>query len=800
MRHIDIVANYFRTAQRRLRNDLLVSVIGILGLSVAIGCCIILYLFVQHEWSFDDFHEQEDRIYRIVTTKTTESNTKTQSAASPAPLAEALESEFPAVEHTVRLTPSTTDVTAQNQSSERKILFSDSSILDVFSFDVVAGGGPLLQPGSAVITESVAREYFGDRNPIGENIDVVIRDVARSYTIGAVLKTPPATSSISFEILLPYVDVKYAFAPGPLRSFAMQSWGIPQARTFIKTSGSNVESVRSSLASFVQANYGDEAKNIALSLQPLNEVHFTPEIRDALHPARPPMYTYILGLLTVLILGIACANYVILSIGRATRRKTEVGIRKALGAQASDIGVQFWGESLLSTVAALIFGVGLAALVLPSFNTLFDIPLQLQLADGSLLLALLVTTLVVSIIAGGYPTLTYSRLPFQTVLSGKGSSGQQSTAARTLVVAQFTAAALLITGVFTMSGQLDHLLEKDVGFDDQSTLILNMGNVGENVLSAFQTELRGISGVEHTGGALTVLGAPLSTEFVTPNLTYNGYINFVDSSFAESIGLTIVSGRDFSSRRSDENAVVVNQAFVRKAGWDTPVGQTVRASDEEAFANIINGRRIVGVVEDYHYESLHHTIRPLMLLPNGSISKSSQSLAVRVKTENVGNTLSNIESVWKGMIPDAPFQYQFADQVISEQYAAEQRWTTVVSYGATAAILIACSGLFGLALLSAQQRKKEIGIRKVLGATQSSILALMLKDFGTLVMLATVLALPLGFVGIRIWTQNFSYPAPLSPLPFFYAFLLTAGIALVTVGYVSIRSAKTDPVMTIRQE
>ncbi len=819
--------NYFKIALRNLRKHKVSTVINVGGLALGLACCILLFLFVRHEWTFDRFHEKADRIHRLIRVEQDPGGARRLRALNPPAMASALEEVFPEVEETVRFGRMTASVTHGEQTFEEDVLLADPAVFDVFTFPFAAGNPEtaLDDPNSVVLSEEAARKYFGSENPIGRRLTVAFEQHTLDAVVTGVTREAPANSSIAWQLMMPYENIQHRFAVPP-SLWQQLSHEMPIARTYVLLPNpERAEALESKLPAFAEERPSGEALHIVggdeavgLRLQPLTEVHLSPEVTGGLTPASNPMYSYILAGIALLVLGIACINFMTLALGRSAGRALEVGIRKVVGARREQVAAQFWGEALLTSTFALILGLTLAQLFLPAFNRLADADLAFDLfGEPALWLVLAGLALVVGLVAGGYPALVLSGFRPTEVLKGTARLGGRRWLTRGLVVVQFALSIAFVAGALIMSDQLTYLSEKELGFNEEHVVAIYTDEVEEEAPSdepgdeveqgptfyeRFRTEALRYPSVQAVAGAFSDFPGSFGNNLqLGDTAQVRTHMNIVSDNFVEVMQIDLLSGRDLSADGfSGEGApALVNEALVRALGWTSPEAALGKDLPLETF---MGGApvRVVGVVENFHFESLHQEISPFIVQENSEMARSISTLLVRIAPEDIVQTLARLESVWQEVAPGVPFAYEFLDEVIAEQYRAEERWQAIVRYAAGFALVIACFGLFGLAALTAERRTKEIGIRKVLGASVPSIVALLSKDFLTLVGLAFVIAAPVAYYAMSTWLEDFAYRIELGAGVFLLAGALALLIALATVSYQALRAATANPTEALRSE
>ena len=810
--------NYLVIALRTLRRQKGYAAINIVGLAVGMTCCLLIFLLVRHEWSFDTFHAKAERIQRVLIEETGPDGSLDYHNLMPPPLAPEMEATFPGIETLTRVVKGTLGVRSGDQLVAENVVMVDSTFFDVLTFPLLAGDAAtaLDDPQSVVLTEPVAQSLFDVGSAyaaaVGRTLTVERGDDRYDFTVTGVMAPIPATSSLQFDLLLPFRQYETI-------RIGSNDWGGRTSLYLLLAEGQSAAALEAALPPFTEVQFAEriadrreagylaEGDAFRLVLQPLRGVHLTPTMPvNYEETPHNPLYSYILVGIALLVLGIACINFVILSVGRSTSRAREVGVRKTLGAFRGQLVRQFWGEALLMSVAALLLGVGLAALALPTFNTLTGQTLSLGSLDdvrGLLILAALVG--VVALLAGSYPALVLSSFQPARVLKGEAQGRGPSSFTRGLVVLQYTLSIALIICTLVIYQQLDYLLNRDLGFRGDQVVVVATPGLNEaqqrSVLTAFRDEVEdhnGVTDVIRTGYSFTrsydTFGwiAADGTPFETHNLG-------VDFGYLDALGMQLAAGRDFSPAFPSDStqSVLVNEAFVRTYGLDDPIGYVLTGLEDSFFGA---NPTIIGVVKDFNFQSLHDEVEPAMLNMHPDYYLGMNHMLVKVGGEDLPAALASMEQTWARVFPDRTFSYSFLDDDMAAQYEAERRWRSIFTYASGLAGLVACLGLFGLATLVVARRTKEIGVRKVLGASASGVALLVVKDFVLLVGLATVLAWPLAFAGMHRWLADFAYRIEMPWWVFLAAGAAALLLALVTVSYHALRAATSDPVKALRIE
>lgn len=804
-----MLRNYFKVALRYLSKHKGYTLINVLGLGVGIACCILIMLFVKSELSFDRFHTKSDRIHRAWLEEHYQGEIF-RNTATPIPLGPVLQAGLPEAETTCRVANLTPMVTYNNNTFTEPVSMVDSTFFNLFDFDFQTGNksSALATNNAIVVTEAAAKKYFGKEPAIGKNLEVQLGDAKVLFTVTAIVKDLPLESSIRFAMLIPFSNASYIYS----EATRTRAWSNVSVGTYIllkegaKAADAN-HKIASIMNPLVAKNY--KPGEYLVRLQPLSDLHFNATLPAEVDRDSNPKYSYILGTIGLLILLIACINFVTLSIGRSVTRALEVGVRKVLGAGRRQLIRQFWGEAVLLTFLALIIGVGLAVVFLKPFNELASRELTLSFNGFTILFCFLVLCLI-ALVAGIYPAIVMSGFRPIEVLKGRQNAGYRIGFFRkALVVGQFVASIVMIIATISIGKQLNYLQSKDLGYKREQVIIvptnLPMGE-GDQLASRFRNTLAGNPQVLSSTTSLFSMAEYgwMSLGYTDNQKVFRQFrFNTVDADFIHSMGLQIVKGRAFAKDNpADSNVILVNEALVREYGWKDPIGQKLPGTYEQ---------QIIGVVKDFHYESLHAAIKPavLALKPDSIFSRSSDvnfafsprpRVTVRFKEGNVQEHLDYLRSVWKSVAGDRDFEYQFLDDALATAYQQEQRLGNIVKYASVLSIFIACMGLFGLATLVVVRRTKEIGIRKVLGAEVTNIVALLSKDFIIMVLVASLIAFPLAWWALNKWLQDFAYRIDIPLALFALSALAALVIALLTVSIQAIRAALTNPVKNLRTE
>jgi putative ABC transport system permease protein len=792
-----MIKNYFKTAWRNLIKSKVFSFINILGLTIGITVCMMIFLFIMNEFGFDNFHKDGDRIYRVM--RGFENEGKSTSVAYVSgPYAPALLNDFKGqVENVVRINQNDNLIAIGNQSfHEKKVIDADSNFFRFFSFPLIKGNAQtvLQNPHSVVLTETIARKYFGSvDNAMGKTI-VMDKDLPLKVT--GIAKDVPSNSHIEFDLVLPLENYKD-------RSW-MTTWINNAVYTYVKLAPHvNEAQIEKQLPAFMEKYMGGDMRkygfHFTLSLTSLKDVYFNDAAFDGIkHGDKSVVYIFLS--VAVLILLIACINFMNLSTIRAAERSKEVGLRKVLGALRNNLVWQFIGESVLLTIISCVLAVGLLLLLMPWYNQLLGYSLAVSWNALPVWLFLAGVIIVVGFLAGSYPAFFLSAFSPIQALKGKLRLGRGGSSFRqALVVVQFSISVFLIIGTVIITKQMKYVKNKQLGYNQEQTVVVPVDNNDiYNNMNVFKTSLQNESIVESVslmsgepGGFFD--GHVFDVEGHAER--WNARTEFADFEFVKTLGLKIIAGRNFSSQFATDttDAVLINKTAATKLGWtpDQAIGKWIQNTVRDT-----SKRRIIGVVADFNFQSLKNDIEPLVIAPN--IDRRVALIKLQSGRTQAGVAL--VQKAYKNVASAYPFEYRFLDQQFDQLYKKDLRQQTILTVFACLAIFVACLGLFGLASFTATKRFKEIGVRKVLGSSVNGIVLLLSKDLLKPVLIATCIALPAGYWAINKWLQNFAYKTSLSWWVFVLAALITFGIAFITVSIKAIKAAMTNPVSSLRTE
>jgi len=814
-----MIRNYLKVALRRFRLGGTHAVVNVLGLALGMATCSLIFLLVHHEWSYDRFHANLDRLHRVYLEYVSPEGEPGVQAMMPPDFTPSLKETFPAIEKATRYAGNDRDFRVDEELSRHQLVEVDPDFFEMFSFPAVAGDpvAAIADPVSMVVTTEAAEGLFGLRsnwsNALGRVVSIPNEDEVMDFRVGAVIEPMPENSSISFDVAISFENYDRLHVGG-------NNWGGRTSTYVFISQTADREALQASFPPFADIEFAEYVESMrgagfiaesddayALRLQPLADMHRNMDVWIPYEAsAHNPLYSWILTAIAGLILLIACINFMTLSVGQSTMRAREVGVRKVLGANRTQIMRQHWGESIVLAAVSLLFGGIAAALLLPAFSSLTETPLSITSVPPLLILfGIVLLVIIVGVVAGSYPAAVLSRFHPARVLKGSINSPRHGYLTRALVVLQFTISIGLIVATGIMTKQLRYMLDKDLGFEDDFVLAVEARGVArseaDGVLNYFRDTLlpyEGIAALSRAGYAFT-RGSDRNTWQNANGVTRSAYNFGVGHDWFDVLGMEVVAGRTFSREfpADSTQSIVVNEALVREFEIESPVGHVLTNWLDSIYEE---SPTIIGVVRDFSFQSLHNDVQPTVMNLHPGYYSYLGAILIKVRPDNVPATIARIEQAWNDVLPGKPFTYSFVDDDLARQYATERRWQRIVTYSSILAILIACLGLFGLAILAVGRRTKEIGIRKVLGASVTGVATLVSREFAVLVLVAGVIASPLAFLAMRSWLSNFAFSVSISPWIFVGAILLTMAIALGTVGIHAVRAARENPVSALRYE
>ncbi|HEV8507860.1 MAG TPA: ABC transporter permease [Chitinophagaceae bacterium] len=800
-----MIRNYFKTAWRNIVRNKAFSIIKILGLSIGLTACMLIFLYTKDELSYDQFHKNKAQLFRIIQTLQEGNNPAQTIGITTDVIGEAFSQQIPEIRQYVRVNGLTVTIKKKNNEvlTEQGMLVDDN-FFKVFSFPLVEGNKAtaLKDMRAVVLSRETAKKYFGTEDAVGEILQVEKNVGFENYLVTAIAENFPENSTIKAGM--------FFLQETSQRTIKANDWFGGSLNTFLLLSpGANITTVENKMQALFDKNTKDLLEKVQkeqgirfkakLALQPLTDIHLGKKAGtdNGLADGSKSTYSYILTCIAVFILIIACINFINLAVAQSLKRSKEIGIRKVVGGTRAQLIRQFLAESFLVSLIAFAAAIALTIAILPLFNDLANKKLSLSyLTDGYLYAGYFLLLVITSFIAGIYPSLVLSAFQPVKVLYGKQKMLGKNLLTKGLIVLQFALAIFLIIGTIAVNYQLNYLLHKKLGYDSSDLVKIDLpnSNMSDRLPALFENEVAGqknILSIAPRNGGRTISGAKANGK----NLTIE--FNKINDKYLPTFKIPIIAGRNFSPDHPSDsnNSVIVNETFVKEAGWklSEAIGQTIHFMDEKNRPSAI-----IGVIKDYHFASLKEKITP-ELFSMDSTNIYGQ-VWVKIDSKNIPQALASLESGYKKLWPFFPYTYQFMDDINAKNYETEAKWKQIISIASGLFIFISCIGLLGLVMLSIEQRTKEIGIRKVLGAAVSRIMMLVSKEFIILISIAFVIAVPVGYFFVHQWLENFAYRITIGWWMFAMAGALVITIALVTMSVQSIKAAIANPVKSLRTE
>ncbi|HZJ59428.1 MAG TPA: FtsX-like permease family protein [Chitinophagaceae bacterium] len=793
--------NYLKTALRHLWKNKTSSAINVVGLTVGLTCCLLIALYIQNELSYDNFEKNGKRIARVIMEyQFAGSSASTKGNFTSVRVAPVLKRNFPEIESSIKMAEYERVVRYKEKMvNEKKFMYADSTFFDIFSLRLLKGNShsALAGPHKVVVTESTAKKYFGDEDPIGKMLQV--SSDTDPYQVTGLIKDCPTNSQITFDFLASFSSL------GIPKDAESTYWDANYVTYFLLKNEASITGLQAKLPAFMKKEMAGQGATINMFLEPFNKIHlYSPY--DAFEPNNSITYIYILAAVALLILIIVGSTYINLSTARSLERAREVGVRKVIGARKYHLFWQFIGESALLCLFSVIFSLVISILLMPAFNQLTGKQLQVtSLLTLPFLLFSFLVAIGISLLAGSYPA--FILVNFQPVKVLKGafkSTGSGQWLRRSLIVFQFVISVFLIISTLSIQKQLYFIQHKKLGYDREHVLVLPMNDKMLANIDVIKEEFKSnpevisvsrcVRSPVEGGGGYNMRSATMP-EDQQINVTANP----IDEDFIQTVSLQIIAGSDLTSQDvkdatfdRDKNVYhfILNESAVKQLGW---------SPQEAVNKKMYMGSRagfVRGVVKDFHFETLRDPIKPFVLFNE----VRGRELLVKLTGQHLQQTISFLESKWKNLVPDRPFEYRFLDDDYNKLYNAEIRLGKIMDLFSGIAILLACLGLFGLSSYAAQQRIKEIGIRKVLGASARTIAIALSKDFVGLAIVAIAIALPIAWWATNKWLQDFSYRTDINWSIYVAAGLVTILLSVITVAFQAIKAAMANPVKSLRTE
>ena len=816
-----MIKNYLKVAWRNLKKNKIFSFINVFGLSIGLTCCMLIALYLNNELSYDSYHKNANRIFQLGTTFVKEGK-EDRTANTPAPVAKAMQMEFPEIEKGTRLLKMFADDRTLFQYTEpngnvksffeSKGFVADSTFFQVLTYKFKEGDAAtaLMNPNSVVINEQTAGKIFGKESPINKTLFISSSTIGDGdYKVTGVFTDPPSPSHIDAGFILSAGSASSNGFFGRQDDLASNNMFYTY---FLLKAGTVAKKLEAKFPAFIDKHAGANLKAMGFYkkqfLTAIKDVHLKANTSTNVSPSGSITYLYILGSIALFTLLIACINFMNLSTARSSKRAAEVGVRKVLGAEKSSLIRQFIGESVMMAMIAFILALVFTKALVPLFSRLSAKEIYFSFQQHAFLLGgFLVLALVTGLLAGSYPAFYLSSFQPVKVLKGRITNSLAANSLRKgLVVFQFVISAGLIVASVIINDQMQYLKNKELGFDKDGQVVIPLrSQVAKNSYSALKGELKKNTQIENVGASMYYPGIinpsdmPLYKEGDNMNSAKRTFMNWIDASFLQTLGIKPASGRLFSPEfPADTNLrMILNEEAIRKIGFknnEDAIGKNVAIDWQgETYR-----WQIVGVVKDFHFVDLHSAIEPygFQLINNQSFNY----LVAHAKANNMGSVLQSIGKTWKQLNPNEPFEYTFLNDDFQRNYEADNRLAAIVRNFTIIAILISCLGLFGLATFSAEQRTKEIGVRKVLGASVGNVVGLLSKEFLKLVFIGILIASPITWFVMNKWLQDFAYRTNISWLVFVVTAVIAIGIALLTISFQAIKAALANPVKSLRTE
>lgn len=798
-----MLKNYISIALRNLRKEKTYAAINIAGLAIGLAICLLVMAYIVDEYTFDSFHTDGDRIYRLI--KPPREGETGYYAGTPFPVRPMLIDNVPTIEMVTQLTSAEEAIVSANGRNFRELInFADSELFRMFSFRLIEGNAEtaLANPNSIVLDSSGAMRLFGSIDVVGRTLTVTTSGNEYDYAVSAIVEDLPTNSSLVYHFVLPAKEIA-KFLPFEL------GWNLTCAETFIKirldaTVGSVTDDVQAA-ADVVPGRAGNESV-WKFELQPLSDIHLNNAVSGETQTSSPT-YSYLLGGIGLIVLVLACINFTTLAIGRSQRRIREMGVRKVMGASEKQLFGQLLSEAVIVSVVALLLAFVLAELALPTFNELSGKSISsILLTNGVWSIAVAGLVILTALLAGGYPAMVLTRTTTVQAVRGKAELLSGGRLTKVLVALQFSLSAGLIVVTLTMSSQLSFMRTAPLGFDKEQLVMLQLrGASGAQKLAIIDrlrntlNESDGVLSVCASGTSFTGGGMRNGTPVGPDSVNFTVLLNAVDHEYISTMGLELVQGTPFRPGvAKSREQMIVNETLAKTLGgimnWTDPIGKAVPGIDSS---------EIVGVIKDYHIQSLAQKIEPVALMqiaPGSEWSGAVRFAFLRISPNDISATMKRIQQTWEDVAPHLPYGYEFMDEHIDAQYRSYERWESIMNKAASLAIVVACFGVFGLTALAIARRRKELGIRKVLGAKSSQLVALLNRDFVLLVAIGNLIAWPLAYYASGQWMANFAYRQSFSLWPFIIGVTALLAIVIATASVQAIRASLTNPTEVLKTE
>ena len=809
-----MLSNYLKIVFRNIKRQKIYSIINISGLSIGLLTCILMLLYVNDELNYDKFHTKGDNIYRIVR-DLDYGEYKGKYATSFAPFSSVLLNDYSGiVKKAVRFFKydAVIRVGTQKEIQEKQLFFTDPEIFEVFSFVLISGdkNTALSAPFSIVITKNAARKYFGETDPIGK---VLTFENKYDFKVTGILDDPEGNSHIKFDCLVSFSSLKSILGRDISVKDYSSVWYPPLYTYLLIPDKRKVKDIEENLPDFAAKMYGSWAKSfMTFKLQPLHSIHFKSHLEDEMEPNSDMIYVYVVSTIACFVLIIACINFINLSTARSSIRAKEVGVRKVLGAQKKQLVRQFITETIAFVVLSIIIALILAAFILPAFNDFTGKNISLKFLNSiEIGIGFLILIAITGLTTGFYPALFLSSFkPVKVLKTGNFLLNENSLLRKTFIAAQFIITIVIIIGTFIIRDQMAYIESKNLGLNKNNIVVISVKSREVfNNYESIRNELEKQSNIINVSLASQLPFLDNLQEYVyrTPQIPNTEFPTMVmlsvEYDFIRTMGMELVDGRDFNKKITSDkmNSYIINESAAKKLGWENPVGKEFgRDPLKYQYAGIIKLGKIIGVVKNFHFSSMHNNIDPVAMFIHPHLTIPYKYFVVKTGSDNLQNTINNLRNAWLKLAPNRPFEYMLLDDGFERQYVSEQRLGNTFYYFSFFSIFISCLGLFGLISFIVEQRAKEVGIRKVFGASISNVVFLFLKEFIGLVILSNIIAWPLAFFVSKKWLEQFAYKINIDIGNFLTAFVLILIFAVLTVSFQTIKAGLSNPAETLKYE
>jgi putative ABC transport system permease protein len=786
-----MLRNYVRAAIRSLLRNKFITFINIAGLALGLAACLIAAIYIKHEINMNRFHADIDALYRVTASfKTYQTNSTSY------PFTEALKHEMPQVTEAIRMNEIETSLGIDDQLFKGKVLLSDPNFFSFFSFPLAAGSSTSALNGinKVVISKDVKEKYFREQNAVGQIIRIKLNNAFVDFEISAVTEPIPSESSLRFDYVIP-LDNFYGAMPKE-----KDNWASFMLTTFVKVKPGSIQSLRAAMPKFVKTHLGDDPHRATTEFifTPFGEHHLTSGFQGAgVRPGRTKSSLIVLGGISMFILVMAGFNFMNLTTAQSSRRNVEVGVRKIIGARSGQLVRQFLSESLLLSVCAAIVALGIVELSLLLFPDILERNLRLfQVSHLDVLGGFAAFTFITGLLAGIYPAVILSGLSPLKTLKSKFRIGGNHFLSRSILTFQFLIAIVLIVVVVTMSKQQELLMHKDLGFNKEQLLVLKVDRSAVASIPMLKQELAKLPevvSVAHTSSMFTE-GGSLAIDRREDGSTAFIYMQAIDHNYIPTMGMTLLKGRNFEEAESNPGHIIINETMMKELNLEDSIGMQLGGK-----VGWYEKPTIIGVVKDFNHVSLRSEIPPLVLMQDASFENNY--VMVRLTVDGIRNGMTEIQQLWGKVMPDAMFDFRFLDDELARQYEAEAKWQKIVMISAGVAVFLSTLGLIGLTIFSVQERRKEMSIRKVLGATVNHLLFLLSRSYAVAIIVAFSVAVPISwYVMTEYWLNSFAYKVELSPDIFVMALGIILIIATTAIVGLVTRVALENPTKSLKEE